>query len=180
MRKTWWVFLGSEVTMRDLEPYKYPPSSALRALRVRSVCLGSYIPWDEKRQYGVINEELGWQGDQVEGVPPQYPYEKIEYQLQGHRDYLKFIKRGYARTTHLTSIDIRNGRITRGEAAKLIEKYEGKRPRSLDYLLKILGMNEDEWRKIAVSQSVPPYVHDFSKEEDDEPLWDMHLWDQNP
>ncbi|MFH1437909.1 MAG: hypothetical protein ABIJ56_19535, partial [Pseudomonadota bacterium] len=31
------------------------------------------------------------------------------------RDYLKFTKRGYARTTHLASIDVRNGRISREE-----------------------------------------------------------------
>lgn len=173
-------FLGGEVTMRDLEPYKCPPAKSLRALGTRSVCLGSYIPWDVRKQSQTIQKELDWQGDQVEGVPPQYPYEKIEYQLQGPRDYLKFIKRGYARTTHLTSIDIRNGRMTREEAVDLIKKYEGKRPPSLDYLLKILGINENEFRKIAVYNAIPPYTHDFSKEEEDERLWDIDLWNWEP
>ncbi len=168
------------ISLRDLTPYRYPSTRDLRRLGVRSVCLGSYIPWDEKKQYKISSTELGWEGDRVEGVPPQYPYEKIEYQLQGPRDYLKFIKRGYARTTHLTSIDIRNNRMTREEAAELIKKYEGKRPASLDYLLKILGISEDEWRKIALSHAIPPYAHDFSREEGDEPLWDMPLWDWNP
>jgi len=173
-------FLGGEVTLRDLEPYRYPNVRDLKSLGVRSVCLGSYIPWDVRTNYEIIHKELGWQGDQVEGVAPQYPYEKIEYQLQGARDYIKFIKRGYARTTHLTSIDIRNGRMTREEAKKLIEKYEGKRPESLDYILKILDMDEAEWRRIAVAQAIPPYVHDFANEKRDEPLWDMKLWDWNP
>ena len=173
-------FLGGAVIVRDLDPYRFPSFKELAPLKMKSVCLGSYIPWDVMSNYEIINRELGWLGDDVEGVPPQYPYEKIEYQLQGHRDYLKFIKRGYARTTHLTSIDIRNGRMTRDEAVKLIEKYEGKKPASLIYLLKILDINEDEWRKIAASHSVPPYAHDFSKEETDKPLWDMKLWDPNP
>ncbi|MEK7463292.1 MAG: N-acetyl sugar amidotransferase [Patescibacteria group bacterium] len=173
-------FLGGEVTMREMAPYVYPPLKDLMALGVKSVCLGSFIPWDVKKQSEIINNELGWLGDQVEGVPPIYPYEKIEYQLQGQRDYIKFIKRGYARATHLTSIDIRNGRMAREEAKKLIEQYEGKRPQSLDFLLKILGITEDEFRKIAVAQTIPPYKHDFSKEKDDEPLWDMKLWDHNP
>ncbi len=173
-------FLKGEVTMRDLEPYRYPALPELRKLKVRSVCLGSYIPWDVKKQYEIISKELGWQGDQVEGVPPQYPYEKIEYQLQGPRDYLKFIKRGYARTTHLTSIDIRNGRLTREEAVKLIERYEGKRPASLDYLLPILGITEAEWRTIALKQAIPPYKHDFANEKHDEPLPDTPLWNQTP
>lgn len=173
-------FLSGAVTARDLEPYRYPPVSALRAAGVRSVCLGSYILWDTRKHYEIIDRELGWQGDQVEGVPPQYPYEKVEYQLQGPRDYLKFIKRGYARTTHLTSIDIRHGRLTRDQARQLIERHEGKRPAALDYLLPILGIDERQWRRIAASQAVPPYVHDFSREERDEPLWDMNQWDWNP
>jgi len=173
-------FLGGKVTARDLDPYRYPALKDLKSLNIRSVCLGSFIPWDVKKNYEIINRELGWQGDQVEGVPPEYPYEKIEYQLQGPRDYLKFIKRGYARATHLASIDIRNGRMTREEGVKLIKKYEGRRPPSLDYLLPILGISEKAWRDIATSHSVPPYVHDFSKEKEDKKLWDMKLWNWKP
>jgi len=134
----------------------------------------------QTNNYKIINKELGWQGDQVEGVPPEYPYEKIEYQLQGPRDYLKFIKRGYARASHLASIDIRNGRMTREEGVKLIKKHEGRRPASLDYLLPILRISEKEWRDIAKSHSVPPYVHDFSKEKKDKKLHDMKLWNWKP
>lgn len=169
-----------DVTIRDLNPYIYPNERELHSIGVKSVPLGLYIPWDVKKQYEIINKELEWEGDRIEGVPEQYPFEKTEYQLQGPRDYLKFIKRGYARTTHLTSIDIRNGRMTRKEASELILQYEGKRPASLDYLLKILGIDENVWKKIAISHSIPPYKHDFSKEEKDEPLWDMSLWNWNP
>ena len=84
-------------TPRDLDPFSYPPREELRALKYRSVCLGCYIPWDVKKQVEIIKRELGWQGEQVEGVPPEYDYEKIECFMQGVRDYLKFIKRGYSR-----------------------------------------------------------------------------------
>lgn len=173
-------FLKNEITLRDLTPYIFPPEKELKSLGVRSVLLGSFIPWDVREHSDIIHKELGWEWDQVEGVPPQYPYEKAEYQLQGSRDYLRFIKRGSARTTHLTSIDIRNGRLTRQEAVEMIKQYEGKRPASLDYLLKILDINEERWREIATAQSIPPYKHDFSNEENDKPLWDMELWDWNP
>ncbi len=174
-------FLGGDVTMRDMGPYIYPSRKELAAVGVRSVCIGSFIPWDTLKNYEIIKRELGWQGDEIEGLPfGKWPFEKIEYQLQGPRDYLKFIKRGYARVTHRTSIDVRDGRMTRDEAKELIEKYEGRRPRSLDYLLKILGIDEKEWRKIALAQAIPPYRHDFSREKDDESLWDMNLWDWKP
>lgn len=173
-------FLKDGVNLRDLSPYVYPPEEELRSLKVCSLLLGAYIPWDVRKQSELIHNKLGWEWDRVEGVPPDYPYEKTEYQLQGPRDYLKFIKRGYARTTHLTSIDIRNGRLTREKAADMINQYEGKRPASLDYILKIIGINEDKWREIATSHTIPPYKHDFSKEKNEEPLWDMKLWNWNP
>ena len=61
----------------------------LKRIRYRSVCLGSFIPWDTRRQSVRIAEELGWKGDEVEGMPPGlYDYEKIECAMQGVRDYI--------------------------------------------------------------------------------------------
>ena len=157
------VRLGGKVDARDLKPYSYPPIKALRALNYRSVCLGSFIPWDVKRQSAIIQEELGWRGDLVENVPPQYQYEKIECAMQGVRDYIKYIKRGYSRPTHLVAMDVRNGRMTKEEGAHLVAQYEGRRPPSLDLFLQFIGMTEPEFLEIAMSHQVTPYVHDPTK-----------------
>ena len=154
------VRLEGAVDERDLKPFTYPPLKELRRIGYRSVCLGSYIPWDVKRQYARIRDELGWRGDEVENVPPGYEYEKIECFFQGVRDYIKFIKRGYARTSHLTSLDIRNGRLDRDEAMRLVAAYEGRRPPSLDVFLDYLGLTEEEFLEIAMRQAVSPYRHD--------------------
>ena len=159
------IRLQGAVDERDFKPFTYPPLKELRRIGYRSVCLGSYIPWDVKRQSAIIQEELGWKGDQVENVPPGYSYEKIECHLQGVRDYIKFIKRGYSRPSHLMSIDIRNGRISREEALELIKKYEGKRPPSLDLFLDYVGLTEAEFMEIAMGHGVSPYQHDPSKTE---------------
>src|SRR5262245_27788128 len=101
--------LDGKVTAQDLEPFTYPAGAELRAIGCRSVCLGSYIPWDVKRHVEIIKRELDWQENDVEGVPDGYRYEKVECAVQGVRDYLRFIKRGYGRTNHLMAIDLRNG-----------------------------------------------------------------------
>ena len=95
----------------------------------------------------------------MEGVPPDYKYEKIECMLLGVRDYCKFLKRGYARVSHLTSIDIRNGRLPREEAVSLVKKYQGKRPASLDYFLALLDIIEEEFNEILIRHVVSP--HEF-------------------
>ena len=163
---------GKWVTKRDLLPFTYPDSRELRKLRMRSICLGSFVPWNVRRQTELIEKELDWEGDIVEGVAPGYEYEKIECSVQGIRDYLKFTKRGFGRTTHLANIDIRNGRLDRETGLELALEYDGKRPASLDRFLDYVGIDEDEFKQIADSQTVAPYKHDWDNVRNGNPLPD--------
>jgi N-acetyl sugar amidotransferase len=171
--------LKGQVDKRDLLPYTYPPLRELRKINYRSVCLGSYIPWDVKKQVDVIKKELGWKGDQVENVPPEYDYEKIECYMQGVRDYIKFIKRGYTRPTHLSSIDIRNDRLKREEGLKIIEQYEGKEPPSLALFLKYTGLTKKEFYEIAISHIVSPHKFDQENIEISKKTSDFNQWPQD-
>jgi N-acetyl sugar amidotransferase len=165
------------VEARDLDPFRYPSLKDLRRIGVRSVCLGSYIPWDVREQVQLIEHELGWKGDDVESVPPQYPYEKIECYMQGVRDYLKYLKRGYGRTAHLASIDIRNSRLTREEGLAMMGEYDGKRPASLDLFLQYTGITENEFNDIAMRHMVEPWVPELVQIERGRPLHDHDHWD---
>lgn len=173
------VRLGGNVDPRDLKPYSYPPLKDLRALNYRSVCLGSYIPWDVKTQSEIIQRELGWQGDRVENVPPQYQYEKIECYMQGVRDYIKYIKRGYSRPTHLVALDVRNDRMTKEEGQALVDAYEGRRPPSLDLFLEFVGLTEQEFLEVAMSHQVSPYSHDPAATQPGERLHDHDRWSRD-
>ncbi len=168
--------LGGEIDIRALRPYSYPPAQALRELGCRSVCLGSFVPWDVKRQSEIIERELGWQGDEVENVPPQYRYEKIECYMQGVRDYIKYIKRGYSRPSHLVALDIRNGRLSPGEGQALVDAYEGRRPPSLDLFLEFTGLSEEEFLSIAMSHQVSPHVHHPELTLEGRPVADREQW----
>lgn len=166
---------------RDLAPYTYPALRDLKKLRYRSVCLGSFIPWDVKANTKLIQDELGWQGDQVEGMPPgEYPYEKIECHMQGMRDYIKYLKRGYSRVTQMTALDLRNGRITKEKAEQLIDAYEGRKPPSLDIFLEYLGMSELEFNAIVAKTVVPPFEPNFDSNEWSEKPWDFDKWYREP
>jgi N-acetyl sugar amidotransferase len=151
--------LDGSVTLRDLEPYTYPKLKDLKSIGYRSICLGTYIPWDTRSQSEINKRELDWEGDRVEGIPyERYWYEKIEDAFQGIQDYLKWLKRGMSRMTHLASIDIRTGRMTREEGLRMIEEYEGYRPASLDVFLKAMEMSEEEFHAIALRHVVSPHV----------------------
>lgn len=171
------VRFGGDLDPRDVKPYSYPPLKELRKLNYRSVCLGSYIPWNVKDQVKIIQDELGWQGDEVENVPENYTYEKIECYMQGVRDYIKYIKRGYTRPTHLMSIDIRHDRMKRDEALELIKKYEGKKPKSLEIFLNFIGLTEKEFFDIAMSHQVSPWKFDMeSTKNESKRMEDFDAW----
>jgi N-acetyl sugar amidotransferase len=162
---------------RDLLPYTYPKLRELKKIQCRSVCLGSYFPWDVKQNVETIQRELDWSGDQVEGMPWEvYPYEKIECSMQGVRDYIKYLKRGYGRVTQMTSLDLRNGKMMKEVADKLIQDYEGKKPHSLEVFLEYLGITEQEFNQIVAKTVVAPFKPDFnnnkmSKKTDDFDTW---------
>lgn len=169
--------ISGDFDPRDLAPFTYPAMRDLKRLKYRSVCLGSYIPWDVKSQSALIQKELGWKGDQVEGMPwDKYPYEKIECYMQGVRDYIKYLKRGYSRVSQMTALDIRNGLIDKVEADRLINEFEGKRPPSLDLFLSYLNLTEDEFNQIVLKTVVPPFKPDFSVIESSAKTWDYDKW----
>tara|TARA_B100000959_G_C14486553_1_gene421411 strand:- start:10 stop:543 length:534 start_codon:yes stop_codon:yes gene_type:complete len=134
----------------------YPPYESLKKINSKSVCLGSYVSWNPKEQSKIIKKELGWKGDEVENVPPEYDYEKIECYMQGVRDYIKYLKRGYSRPSHLSAIDLRNKVISKEKALENIKLYEGKRPYSLDLFLKFIGLTEKEFIEVIKEHIVSP------------------------
>jgi len=160
---------------RDLIPYTYPALRDLKRLKYRSVCLGSFIPWDPRTQSQLIMDKLGWEGDQVEGMPPGlYTYEKIECFMQGVRDYIKHLKRGYGRVTQMTALDVRYGRMTLEEANKLVAEHEGRRPQSLDFFLEYLDLTEDQFNDIVSKTVVAPHEPDFKTIQLAPRLHDLH------
>ena len=166
---------------RDFIPFTYPDSQDLKRIGYRSVCLGSFIPWDTKKQSKLIMDELGWQGDQVEGMPPDiYKYEKIECYMQGMRDYIKYLKRGFSRVSQMVALDRRNGRISKEEADKLVSQYEGRKPPSLQIFLEYLGLTEEEFNNIVLKTVVPPHTPDFVSIETGPKTKDFDTWYREP
>lgn len=168
------------VDLRDLDPYIYPTHKELQKAGIKSLPLGKFIPWDVRKQVVINQKELGWQLDYLESGYPEPSYEKIECMFEGLRDYVKYLKRGFARITHLTSLDIRHGRMTRDEAIAQIKKYEHRKPRSLEVFLKYLDITEEEFNEIVMKHVIPPAERqDPHTIPQSEKLWDQDLWLQD-
>ena len=165
---------------RDFIPFIYPNINDLKKIDFRSICLGGYMPWDVKKQVKIIKKELNWQEDLNAGIPPVYAYEKIECQVQGIRDYIRYLKRGYGRTAHLVALDLRNKRISKTDAEDLIKKYDGKKPEALKKFLDILNISEDEFNSIVFRHAVFPHAPNFENIQTGNKLPDSDLWPKKP
>jgi hypothetical protein len=104
-----------------------------------------------------------------------YGGEKVECFLQGTRDYLRFIKRGYSRTNQRANAEIRRGVLSREEALEQ-EEYDKRKPASLPLITDFMGMTEERFNDIAAAHSIAPWVYDASVAEEGEPLPDHEYW----
>jgi N-acetyl sugar amidotransferase len=168
---------SAPIDRRDLIPYTYPSLKELRAIDSYSIALGSFIPWDYTANTKMIQEELGWESDEIEGVPRcvNTHCEKIECFMQGPRDYVKYLKRGYSRVSQLSAFQLRQGRTTLEEAKKNIA-IEGGRPPALDIFLEYMGLTEEEFYEIVRATEVYPHKHDYSQQKTASKTWDFDQW----
>ncbi len=77
------------------------PPDELRARRCGRSCSAPTFRGTSRSRSRSSRANSAGRATQVEGVPPEYDYEKIECFMQGVRDYIKYLKRGFGRTTHL-------------------------------------------------------------------------------
>lgn len=167
-----------EIDKRDLIPYTFPDANKLREINYHSAALGNYIPWDYKKNTELIIKELGWKVDEVEGVPKDINIygEKTECFMQGTRDYIKYLKRGYGRVAQINAFNLRKGEKTVEQSIVENQLYDGKKPYSLKIFLEYMGMTEEEFNQTVSKMIIPPTKSEFNKNEFSKKLNDFDEW----
>ena len=165
---------------RDLAPFTYPKMKDLKRIGYKSLCYGTFINWDPIAQTELIKKELGWKQDEVEGLPEEFSMEKIECRVNGIRDWLKYIKRGFGRTAQSVAREIRLGKMTKEKGKTLVDAFHAKKPQSLDYFLKIMNISEKEFMEIALKHQISPWEYDESKVKVGKKLHDQDHWEDTP
>ena len=168
------------VEERDLSPFMYPKLRDLKKIGYKSLCYGTFINWDPVKQTKLIKKELGWKQDEVEGLPEEFSMEKIECRVNGIRDWLKYIKRGFGRTAQSVAREIRLKKMTKEKGKLLVDKFHATKPKSLEYFLKILNISEEEFMKIALQHQISPWEYDDTKVKTGKKLHDQDEWDDTP
>ncbi|ODS33750.1 MAG: hypothetical protein SCARUB_01107 [Candidatus Scalindua rubra] len=133
----------SELTERDIEPYRYPHDKDIEAVGVRGLYLSNYIRWDSKSQH--------------EHMMKLYKYESADQQrtfdfyndvdcfhYSGLHDYIKYLKYGYGKVTDHACREIRLKRLSREQGIGLVRKFVDKKPIDTPLFLEWIDTEENE------------------------------------
>lgn len=139
------------LTEKDLALYTYSSDEEINKVGVTGLFLGYYFKWNLRE----VLQKARDHGFEVSDRPIETTYENFEnldcYSNHLH-DYLKYVKYGFGRATDNACLDIRLGYISREEAVRLVNKYDGRLPsKAIKEYLKYTGFTQKEFDKIVDS-----------------------------
>lgn len=116
--------VGQEgITERDMRDYEPPSAEDLDVMGVEAHFLGQYLPWDS-HQNAQIAIDAGMEAKRP-SVANWWPFENLDNAQTGIHDHMMWRKYGFGRAAAQLSVDIRDGRISRPDAAAICLQTDG-------------------------------------------------------
>ena len=143
----------SDFSDADLKYYQPPSIQTLKDAGIENYYYYSYFKkWTPQENYYYAVENTGFEGkiDRSEGTYSKYA--SLDDKFDGFHYYMRYIKFGLGRCIDDAAHEIRDGHITRDEAIKLVQKYDGEFPKKYyrDFL-EYLEINENQFNEIVES-----------------------------
>jgi len=112
-------WICDELSAKELTPYFGPTVGEIEEKGILAVFLGYYFKWDPELTRKVACEH-GFRPCDEGPKTGFYDFADIDDEFISIHHYLKWYKFGFTRVFDNLSLEIRNGRITRGEAIEII------------------------------------------------------------
>jgi N-acetyl sugar amidotransferase len=136
------------ITLSDVKPYIYPTKESVASWGGLGVFMGYYFPWHGDDHFEKI-ESIGFIRKRGRIEISYTDTEKLDCLSMNLHDYLKYCKYGYGRAADSASYDIRNNKIERGEAVRLVEKYDTRYPKeAIEVFCEHFNMTKTEFDTI--------------------------------
>jgi N-acetyl sugar amidotransferase len=136
-----WV--SEELTEKELTPYFGPTNEELKDKGVLAVFLGYYFQWDPQISLKIAREH-GFR-ERVQGPKTgYYNYADVDDDFISIHHYLKWYKFGFTRLFDNLSIEIRNQRLSRDEAIKIVGERGDETPyEDIDKFCNFVGITNE-------------------------------------
>lgn len=131
----------SELSAGDLALYRLPTEEELDAAKLSSIFLGYYLRWDPVENYRIASS-VGFQKSPDGPKMGIYDFADLDSTNMIVHHYIKWLKFGMTRLHDNISVEIRNGRMTKEEGLRLLEKGERVPAEEVAILCRYLGMTE--------------------------------------
>ena len=120
-------WLAEGFTEKQLSAYFAPTDAELEAAGVLAVFLGYYLPWDpeETRRVAAAN---GFRGRAEGAKTGYYDFADIDDEFISIHHYMKWPKFGFTRLFDNLSLEIRNGRMSREQAVRVVAEVGDQTP----------------------------------------------------
>jgi len=114
-------WISKEISEKDLTPYFGPDDKELEKKGIVAIFLGYFFQWDPDNILNVASEH-GFQASMDGPKTGFYNYADIDDDFISIHHYIKWYKFGFTRLFDNLSIEIRNGRISREDAVKIVKE----------------------------------------------------------
>ena len=112
----------------DFKPYIAPKKQEILDSKIEVHYLSFYTKWDPQECYYYAFENTGFKPNKERTEGTYSKYSSIDDKIDPFHYYTTLIKFGIGRCTYDASQEVRNEKITRDEAAYLVEKYDTEFP----------------------------------------------------
>lgn len=141
-------WISENLSRKELTPYFGPTQEQLEEKQINAVFLGYYFPWDVQTSLKVALQH-GFKVREQGARTGFYNYADIDDDFISIHHYLKWYKFGMTRTFDNLSIEIRNGRMTRQQAIKILKERGSERPQQdIEKFCTFTGISEEEFNHI--------------------------------
>ncbi len=141
-----WV--DDDLSIKDLVPYFGPSDAELKGSSLNAVFLGYYLPWDPEKTYRMAAARGFRSGERAR--TGYYSFADIDDDFISIHHWMKWYKFGFTRLFDNLSLEIRNGRLTRGDALRVIKANGEQTPRhDITTFCQFAGVEEEKFYEVA-------------------------------
>ena len=139
-----------DVAYDDLNPYVYPDPSELNSANIKAYYYAYFKRWSMFENFKFVKKKFNFMENPRGRTSGTFQgFDSLDDKFDDLYYYMQFIKFGFGRCVRDTSRFIQNNHMTRSEALKHCQKYDGEFPEYyFDDILDYLRLTTDEFYSI--------------------------------
>ena len=142
-------FMEGKFSEREMNLWMFPSKEKIREIGLKVGHWSYYENWDPYIHYEFARDNYGMQIPEERNVGTYTNFGQFDTPLYELHTYMMYLKFGFGRASQDACIDIRAGRLSREEAVKIVNEYDGEYPeKSIPLFLEYFKMSKDEFEAV--------------------------------